>query len=106
MQTQCSAWANEGFMTHQPHFKFRLYMAGDAPNSQQALVNLNAFCRAYLAERHDIETINILCEDKAGLADGVFVTPTLVKLAPPPVRHFVGTLHQTSTLLVALKLDS
>lgn len=44
-------------MTRHPHFKFHLYVAGDAPNSAQAINNLGAFCRTHLAERYEIEII-------------------------------------------------
>jgi circadian clock protein KaiB len=30
------------------------------------------------------------------LADGVFLTPTIVKLSPAPVRKIVGTLTQAA----------
>jgi circadian clock protein KaiB len=33
------------------------------------------------------------------------MTPTLVKLAPQPVKRIVGTLRQTRTVLQALGLE-
>jgi circadian clock protein KaiB len=72
----------------------------------QALANLNALCRAHLPDRHEIEIIDILQEPKRGLADGIFMTPTLVKLTPQPIRHIVGSLNQTQTILMALGLNS
>ena len=72
-------------------FKFRLYVAGDAQNSAQAVANLTAFCKACLAERHSIEIVNVFREPKRALADGILMTPTLVKLAPTPApRRIVG----------------
>jgi PAS domain-containing protein len=65
-------------------FKFRLYVAGDAQNSAQAVTNLTALCRAYLRNRHDIEVVNVFREPKRALADGILMTPTLVKLSPTP----------------------
>ena len=76
-------------------FKFRLYVAGDAQNSAQAVANLTALCRAHLPDRHEIEVVDVFREPKRALADGIFMTPTLVKLAPSPVRRIVGTLSQT-----------
>ena len=67
-------------------FKFRLYVAGDAQNSAQAVANLTALCRAHLPDRHEIEVVDVFREPKRALADGIFMTPTLVKLAPSPVR--------------------
>jgi circadian clock protein KaiB len=87
-------------------FKFRLYVAGDAQNSAQAVANLTALCRAYLADRHAIEIVNVFREPKRALADGILMTPTLVKLAPAPFpRKIVGTLSNTEPVLHALGLQ-
>ena len=86
-------------------FKFRLYVAGDAQNSAQAVANLTSLCKAYLANRHAIEVVNVFREPKRALVDGILMTPTLVKLAPTPApRRIVGTLSQTQPLLQALGL--
>jgi len=88
-------------------FKFRLYVAGDAQNSAQAVTNLTALCRTYLENRHDIEVVNVFQEPKRALADGIFMTPTLVKLAPSPApQRVVGTLSQAQPVLQALGLDA
>ena len=92
-------------MSRSALFKFRLYVAGDAQNSAQAVANLTALCRAHLAGRHEIEVVDVFREPKRALADAVFMTPTLVKLAPSPVRTIVGTLSQTQTVLQALGLE-
>ncbi len=87
-------------------FKFRLYVAGDAQNSEQAVANLGAFCRTYLPDRHEVEVVNVFDTPKRALADSIFMTPTLIKLAPDPVRRIVGTLSQTQPLLHALGLEA
>ena len=85
-------------------FTFRLYVAGDALNSAQALANLGALCRAHLADRHQIEVVDVFREPQRALADGIFMTPTLVKLGPPPMRRIIGTLSQTQAVLEACGL--
>jgi circadian clock protein KaiB len=87
-------------------FKFRLYVAGDAPNSTQAVANLKSLCKAHLADRHQIEVVNVFREPKRALADGIFMTPTLVKLAPAPGQRIVGTLSQRQPVLEALGLEA
>ena len=88
-------------------FKFRLYVAGDAPNSTQAVANLTAFCKAYLSERHAIEVINVFKNPKRALADGILMTPTLVKLAPAPSpKKIIGNLSQSLPVLLALGIDA
>ena len=94
-------------MSKRTQFKFRLYVAGDAQNSAQAVVNLTAFCKTHLLNRHAIEVVNVFKEPKRALADGIFMTPTLVKLAPSPApQRIVGTLSQTQPVLQFLGLEA
>jgi circadian clock protein KaiB len=93
-------------MSRPPQFKFLLYVAGDAHNSTQALANLNALCRTHLPKRHHIEIVNVFREPDRALADGIFLTPTLVKVAPAPGRRIVGTLSQRQPLMDALGLET
>ena len=85
--------------------KFRLYIAGDAQNSAQAIANLAAICRAHLQDRHEVELVDVFLEPKRALADGILMTPTLIKLTPAPVRRVVGTLSQLGPVLHALGLE-
>ena len=87
-------------------YKFRLYVAGDAQNSIEALGNLHDICNRLLPDRHAIEVIDVFQEPKRALADGVFMTPALVKLSPEPSRRIIGTLSQTKTVLLALGLPA
>lgn len=91
-------------MTKPVHFKFRLFVAGDAMNSLQAIANLRALCKASLPDRHVIEIVDVFREPARALADGVFLTPTLIKLAPLPVRRIVGTLSEVQVVLQTLDL--
>jgi circadian clock protein KaiB len=93
-------------MSRRIMFKFRLYVATGTLNSTQAVANLNALCRAYLQGRHEIEVVDVFREPQRALAEGIRMTPTLLKLAPPPVRLMVGSLSQTQRVLETLGLDS
>ena len=92
-------------MNHLHKFKFRLYIAADTQNSVRATANLNAFCQEYLENRHEIEIVDVLREPKRAMADAIFMTPTLVKLVPVPVRRMIGTLNQTHLILETLGLE-
>ncbi len=82
----------------------RLYVAGSAPNSLRATANLKEICRQYLPNCR-VEIINILADSTRALADGVMMTPTLIKVSPPPLVRLVGDLSQTTTVLRALGLE-
>jgi len=93
-------------MSRRAQFNFRIYVSGDALNSDQALANLGALCRAYLPNRHEIEVVEVFREPKRAPAYGIFMTPTLVKIAPPPPRRIVGALSQTKLVLQTLGLQT
>lgn len=85
-------------------YTFRLYVAGDALNSAQAISNLLSLCRTHLTGRHEIEIVDVFREPERALAERIFLTPTLIKLTPAPLRRIVGTLSQTLTVVLALGL--
>jgi len=93
-------------MKRPAHFKFRLYVAGEGPNSAAAVGNLTALCREHLPERHEIEIVDVVKQQGRALADGVMLTPLLVKLSPAPVRKVVGTLSPGESVLLALGIPS
>jgi circadian clock protein KaiB len=93
-------------MATHPNYRFLLYVADDTQNSVLAIANLTAICREHLPGRHEIKVIDVFKEPKRALADAVFMTPTLIKLSPAPVRRIVGTLSQTETVLNALGLKA
>lgn len=92
-------------MSRRSTFTFRLYVAGEAENSTLAVANLTALCRAHLPGRHEIEVVDVLRQPRRALADRIFMTPTLVKCTPAPVRRIVGTLSQALTVMQALGLE-
>ena len=92
--------------TGPPCYLFRLYVAGDASNSAQALANLKVLCRTYIPDCHQIEVVDVFDDPGSALADGIFMTPTLLKLAPLPLRRIVGTLSNTQTVKTTLGLEA
>ena len=85
-------------------YVFRLYVAGDAPNSLQAIANLTDICETHLPDRYDIEIIDVLLDPTRALTEKVFMTPTLVSLSPYPGHRIVGTLSNTEPILQILGL--
>jgi circadian clock protein KaiB len=81
---------------------FRLYVAGQAPNSQRAIANLNAFCLAHLAGCHVIEIVDVMEHPGEALANRVFLTPQLVIASPLPAQTIVGDLSDSAVLSARL----
>ena len=82
----------------------RLYIVGGAPNSVQAVANLEAICQEYLKDGHRLEVIDILEHPTRAMAEGVLVTPSLAKLSPLPAANVVGNLSDKAKVLLALGL--
>lgn len=80
----------------------RLYIANSAPNSVQAIANLEAICKEYLKENFRLEIIDVLEYPLRALADGILVTPSLNKVSPSPITKIVGNLSDKNSVLSAL----
>ena len=82
--------------------QLRLYVAGNAPNSARAVANARAICEEFFASAHDLEIVDLLEHPQRALADGIIVTPTLLKLLPLPVQRVIGSLGDKAQVLLAL----
>ena len=87
-------------------FTLRLYIAGASPSSGRALSNLRAFCDKHFGGCPPVEVVDVVKDAKQALADGVIVTPTLVRLAPAPPQKIVGDLSDEARLRAAFELPS
>src|SRR5512141_1384343 len=85
-----------------PRLQLRLYIAGQAANSQHALAHLTTHLEEHFPAAHDLEIVDMLEQPQRALADGILVTPTLLNLQPPPARRIVGSLSDARLLLALL----
>lgn len=81
---------------------FILYTAGNSPNSVQALSNLQKMCSTHFPDQHQIEVVDLSRDPQRGLADGIVVTPTLLKVDPGPIQMIMGNLSDISRVLSAI----
>jgi circadian clock protein KaiB len=82
----------------------RLYVAGDGPNSTAARVNLKRMLGARSPDSYTVEIVDCLAEPLRAIEDGILVTPTLLRLTPPPRRTVVGSLSEADRVNAALSL--
>jgi circadian clock protein KaiB len=87
------------------HHLLRLFMAGNGPNSRQALVNLRHLCREHLNGRCTIETIDVVKNFRAAVKDNILITPALILVAPLPRVIVLGNLSNRQNVLLALRLS-
>lgn len=87
-------------------YHFRLFVAGDEPNSRQAQETLKRLCASHLQGQYKIEIIDVLKDYKAALAHNVLFAPTLIILSPPPETRIIGSLRDVKKVLGALGLPA
>ncbi len=86
------------------HYKLRLYMVGNGPNSAQALSNLRGLCRKHLRGRHTIVTIDVAKNFEAAVKDNILITPAVVLVSPGPRVVLLGNLSDRAKVMLALRL--
>jgi circadian clock protein KaiB len=83
---------------------FILYISSQTSNSIQAEANLRAMCLTNFPDHH-IEIMDVVEHPERALADGIIVTPTLVKVAPGPKQVIMGNLSNIPRVLSAVRWD-
>ena len=87
-----------------PAYRLRLFIAGMTPRSQFAIANLHRICDRRLAGRLDLEIVDIYQQPHLAEENQVVAAPTLLKLAPEPVRRIIGDLSDETRVLRGLDL--
>jgi circadian clock protein KaiB len=85
---------------------FRLFVAGNEPNSSQARGNLARLCEERIKGLYKIETVDVLQDPTAAHENKVLVTPTLILIKPQPKVTVLGNLSDTKQVIAALRLTS
>jgi circadian clock protein KaiB len=83
---------------------FHLYIAGQSPKSLAAISNLHRICEEHLANRHQIDVIDLLLHPELAEQEKIIAIPTLVRRFPEPVRKIIGDLSDTEKTLLGLQL--
>ena len=85
-------------------FRFRLYIAGDTPRSQEAIENLRRLCADFRDQQPAYDVVDVLLDPETAETERILTTPTLVKTAPPPARRVTGDLSNRDALRRGLAL--
>ena len=62
-------------------------------------------CLSNFPDNHQIEIVAVSQQPERALADGIIVTPTLVKLGPGPKQVIMGNLSNIPKVLSAVRWD-
>lgn len=82
----------------------RLFVAGDSPDSETAIANLEALFPNGKGEV-EIEVVDVQREPARAARDRIMLTPTLLKLSPSPACRILGNLKNRDALLRLLGID-
>jgi hypothetical protein len=83
----------------------RLYVAQGSPNSEQAWSNLQAVLEDVGLAAEVVEIVDVFEDPAQAFADGVVLTPMLVRTAPLPQVRVIGTLNDRNSLLRLVTTD-
>jgi circadian clock protein KaiB len=67
-----------------------------------AVANVKAICEEHFCDVHELEIVDLLVDPWRAMADGIIVTPTLLKLAPLPMQRVIGNLDDRTRVILAL----
>lgn len=82
----------------------RLYVAGQTPRSLTAFANLKQLCEQHLANRYQIEVIDLSRQPHLAKADQIVALPTLIRKLPVPIRRLIGDLSDIERVMVGMDL--
>jgi circadian clock protein KaiB len=99
-----SQYAAKEQLVQPERFVLRLYIAGQTPKCMRAFTNLKRICEEHLANRYQIEIIDLLQNPQLARGDQILAVPTLVRQLPEPVKKIIGDLSNTERVLVGLDL--
>jgi circadian clock protein KaiB len=85
-------------------YVLRLYIGGNSLRSAQSIANIRALCDEYLADRYDLEVIDIFQLPSEALRRQIIAAPTLIKELPIPPHRIIGDLTDRDRVLLALNL--
>lgn len=87
-------------------YQLRLYIAGQSPRSQRALAELCDIYHRFLPNGSGMTVVDVLESPDLAEEGKILVTPTLVRLSPPPERRIVGDLSDQGAVLRALDIGA
>jgi circadian clock protein KaiB len=86
------------------HYSLRLYITGTTERSNEAVANIRNLCEKYLADRYELEVVDIYQQPGKAADAQIIAAPTLIKRLPTPIKRLVGNLSDPEKVIVALDL--
>jgi circadian clock protein KaiB len=87
-----------------PEFKLKLYVTGLTPASQKAIERVRTACESHMQGRYALEVIDIYQKPALAKDEQIIATPTLIRVLPPPLRRYIGSLANVDKVLFGIDL--
>ncbi len=88
------------------HYVLRLYVTDATPKSARAIVNTRRILEEHLRDRYSLEIVDIAAHVAQAAADQIICVPTLLRLAPAPVRRIIGDMGDAARVLKGLDIPA
>lgn len=85
--------------------RLTLYVAGQTPRAERALLNLRQIVEHEVGLPFELEIVDVLERPDRAEEALILATPTLVKESPPPTRRLIGDLSDTQKVLRGLHVS-
>jgi circadian clock protein KaiB len=85
-------------------YHFRLFVAGDEPNSHRAKETLKRLCETRLRGNYTLEIVDVLEDYQSAIKNNILLAPTLVIVKPPTKTRIIGSLNDAKKILEVLGL--
>jgi circadian clock protein KaiB len=83
-------------------YVLRLYVTDATPRCARAIVNARRLLEEHLHDRYSLEILNIADHVAQATADQIVCAPTLLRVAPAPVRRIIGDMSDVERVLKGL----
>lgn len=84
----------------------KLYVTGTTVRSAHAISNARRICDKHYADDYELEVIDLYQHPAAAKEHQIIAVPTLVRIAPAPLRRIIGDLSDERRALDALGIGS
>ena len=85
-------------------YVLRLYVCGASPKSIRAISNVKRMCEQHLANRYQLEVIDIYQKPTLAAGEQIIAVPTLIKKLPEPLQRLIGDMSNVEHALLGIDL--
>jgi len=85
--------------------QFILFVSGMSHKSGNAIENIRKLCDTYLANRYELQIVDISRDKQMAVDYQIIAIPTLIRIQPLPKRTILGDLSDTQKILQILDLE-